>query len=332
MCGRYSITTPVEALRQTFLFEGTLNLQPRYNVAPTQDPTASRMTIVTRGDDATLEQIIKQLNKLPESLEVTDFRANEFVDRVKAEVFEDRVYVFTPEGQVIDLPAGATPIDFAYAIHTEVGNRCRGAKVNGRIVPLTYQLQNGEQVEVLTVKKGGPSRDWLSPHLGYIKTPRARSRIQRWFRQENYEQNVQLGRQILEKELHRMALHGVNFEKLARKLNLNKADDMFRLLAEGKAVNRPRARVRAERLLLHVMPAGSAELGYVGLQAYTTAPSGARRSMKAVIASRVSKVCVHRIWLRSSRAMAASSPLASMFTLSASFERRSPRGELVSMS
>ena len=183
--------------------------------------------------DANLDHKIAWLRQLLEwKDEVSD--ANEFVDRVKAEVFEERVYVFTPNGQVVDLPMGATPIDFAYAIHTEVGHRCRGAKVNGRIVPLTYALQNGEQVEVLTVKKGGPSRDWLSPHLGYIKTPRARSRIQRWFRQENYEQNVTLGRQILEKELHRMALGDVNFEKLARKLKFNKAEDMFRLLAEGE--------------------------------------------------------------------------------------------------
>lgn len=183
--------------------------------------------------DSNLDQKVAWLRQLLEwKDEVSD--AGEFVDRVKAEVFEERVYVFTPNGRVIDLPQGATPIDFAYAIHTEVGNRCRGAKVNGRIVPLTYALQNGEQVEVLTVRKGGPSRDWLSPHLGYIKSPRARSRIQHWFRQENYEQNVALGRQILEKELHRMALKDVNFEKLARKLKFNKADDMFRLLAEGE--------------------------------------------------------------------------------------------------
>ena len=183
--------------------------------------------------DGGLDQKIAWLRQLLEwKDEVSD--ASEFVDRVKAEVFEERVYVFTPRGQVIDLPLGATPIDFAYAIHTEVGHRCRGAKVNGRIVPLTYALKNGEQVEVLTVKKGGPSRDWLSPHLGYIKTPRARSRILYWFRQENYEENVSLGRQLLEKELHRMALSDVNYEKLARSLKFNKADDMFRMLAEGE--------------------------------------------------------------------------------------------------
>ena len=115
--------------------------------------------------DASLDQKIAWLRQLLEwKDEVSD--ASEFVDRVKAEVFEERVYVFTPGGQVIDLPQGATPIDFAYAIHTEVGHRCRGAKVNGRIVPLTYALKNGEQVEVLTVKKGGPSRDWSQPASG----------------------------------------------------------------------------------------------------------------------------------------------------------------------
>ena len=164
--------------------------------------------------------------------EVAD--ASDFVDRFKAEVFEDRVYVFTPQGSIIDLPKGATPIDFAYAIHTEVGHRCRGAKVNGRIVPLTYPLHTGEQVEVLTVKKGGPSRDWLSPHLGYTKTPRARSRIQRWFRQEHYEEHATAGRQILDKELHRMGLGEVNLEKLARKLRYNKQSDMYAAIADGE--------------------------------------------------------------------------------------------------
>jgi GTP pyrophosphokinase len=164
--------------------------------------------------------------------EVAD--ANEFVDRVKSEVFEDRVYVFTPTGHVVDLPKGATPIDFAYAIHTEVGHHCRGAKINGRIVPLTYGLKTGEQVEILTVKTGGPSRDWMNMQLGYVTTPRALSRIKRWFRQENYEDNVASGRQILERELNRLALSDVNHEKLARALNHAKVEDMFALLAEGE--------------------------------------------------------------------------------------------------
>ncbi len=163
--------------------------------------------------------------------EVAD--ASDFIDRFKAEVFEDRVYVFTPQGSIIDLPKGSTPIDFAYAIHTEVGHRCRGAKVNGRIVPLTYALKTGEQVEVLTVKKGGPSRDWLSPHLGYIKTPRARSRIQRWFRLQRFDEHAAAGRQILDKELQRMGLAEVNHDKLARRLRYRKPNDMYAAIAEG---------------------------------------------------------------------------------------------------
>ena len=105
-----------------------------------------------------------------------------FMDRFEAEVLHDRVYVMTPRGQVIDLPTGATAVDFAYHIHTDVGHRCRGAKVDGSIVPLTYALQSGQQVEVLTTRQGGPSRDWLNPNLGYIKTTRARGRIRHWFK------------------------------------------------------------------------------------------------------------------------------------------------------
>lgn len=153
--------------------------------------------------------------------------AKEFVDQVKAEVFQERVHVLTPQGDVIDLPAGATPVDFAYYIHTEVGHRCRGAKVNGRIVPLNYQLKNGDQVEVLTAKRGGPSRDWVNPHLGYIKTSRARSKVRHWFKYQNYEENVTQGRMTLERELRRLGLTEINFEKLARELHFNKVDDFL---------------------------------------------------------------------------------------------------------
>ncbi|RME74072.1 MAG: GTP diphosphokinase [Chloroflexi bacterium] len=163
--------------------------------------------------------------------EVAD--ATEFLDQVKAEFFQDRVHVLTPQGDAIDLPAGATPIDFAYYIHTEVGHRCRGAKVNGKIVPLNYQLKNGEQVEILTAKRGGPSRDWLNPNLGYIKTSRARAKIRHWFRHQNYEKNVSEGRTILEKELHRLGLSEVNYEKLAQNFNFSKVDDFLAAIGRG---------------------------------------------------------------------------------------------------
>ncbi|MFQ5546279.1 MAG: RelA/SpoT family protein, partial [Acidiferrobacterales bacterium] len=159
--------------------------------------------------------------------------ASEFVDQFKSDMFADRIYVFTPKGNIIDLPQGATPLDFAYHVHTEVGHRCRGAKVNGRMVPLTYQLKTGEQVAVLTVKKGGPSRDWLNPHLGYLKTSRARSKVQQWFRQQNYEESVIAGRSSLDRELHRLGLADINHEKLSQKLGFGKIDDFFVSIGRG---------------------------------------------------------------------------------------------------
>ncbi|MBE9516232.1 MAG: bifunctional (p)ppGpp synthetase/guanosine-3',5'-bis(diphosphate) 3'-pyrophosphohydrolase, partial [Proteobacteria bacterium] len=159
--------------------------------------------------------------------------AGEFVDQFKSEVFSDRVYVFTPTGNIIDLPQGATPLDFAYRIHTEVGNRCRGARVDGHIVQLTYHLKTGEQVEVLSVKKGGPSRDWLNPHLGYLQTSRARSKVQAWFRHQDYEKNVDSGRTSLERELRRLSIVGISHEQLAHKMNFDKADELYAAIGRG---------------------------------------------------------------------------------------------------
>jgi GTP pyrophosphokinase len=132
--------------------------------------------------------------------------AQEFVDSMKTDVFKDRVYIFTPHGDIIDLPAGSTPIDFAYHVHTTVGDRCRGAKVNNKLVPLDYTLKTGEQVEILTAKQGGPSRDWLNPNLGLVRTQRARSKIKAWFKKQNREQNVTQGKEMLEHEIQRLGL------------------------------------------------------------------------------------------------------------------------------
>lgn len=182
--------------------------------------------------DASFDQKIAWLRQLMEwKDDVAD--ATEFINQVKAEVFEDRVHVLTPKGDVIDLPAGATPIDFAYYIHTEVGHRCRGAKINGRIVPLNYQLRNGDQIEILTAKRGGPSRDWLNSHLGYLKTSRARSKVRHWFKYQNYEENVSQGRVILDRELHRLGIPEVNYEQLAHRLNFDKVDDFLAALGRS---------------------------------------------------------------------------------------------------
>ena len=159
--------------------------------------------------------------------------AADFVDQFKSEVFSERVYVFTPKGNIVDLPAGATPLDFAYDIHTDVGHRCRGAKVNGQMVPLTYPLKTGDRVEVLTVKQGGPSRDWLSPHLGYLHTSKARTRVSHWFRDQNYDTSVAEGRAALEREFHRLGISDINYEKLAQRFGYHRVDDFLAATGRG---------------------------------------------------------------------------------------------------
>ena len=159
--------------------------------------------------------------------------ASDIISEFKTEVVDERIYLFTPQGQVIDLPSGATPLDFAYAVHTEVGHRCRGARVNGRIVSLNYKLETGQQVEVLTVKKGGPSRDWLSQDSGYVVTNRARARIQRWLKEQDRDTNIAQGRQILERELHRLGINEVNYEKLAQANRYKRVDDMLAAIGFG---------------------------------------------------------------------------------------------------
>ncbi|HKU13236.1 MAG TPA: HD domain-containing protein, partial [Steroidobacteraceae bacterium] len=133
----------------------------------------------------------------------------DFLERVRSEVFEDRVYALSPRGEVIELQRGSTPLDFAYHVHTDLGHRCRGAKVNGRMVALNTVLSNGDQVEIVTGKQLNPSRDWLVPSLGYLASPRNRNKVRAWFRKLDEEQNRQQGKQILERELQRLAIHSV---------------------------------------------------------------------------------------------------------------------------
>jgi len=182
--------------------------------------------------DKSYEQRINWLRNMMEwRSDVND--ATEFVESMRTDVFQDRVYVFTPRGDIIDLPAGSTPIDFAYHVHTDIGHRCRGAKVNGKLVPLYHELKTGDQVEILTAKRGGPSRDWLNSNLGLVKTQRAKSKIRQWFKEENYQQNLSQGRLLLERELQRLGISEVNFEKMARDLGLKTPDEMFVNLGTG---------------------------------------------------------------------------------------------------
>jgi guanosine-3',5'-bis(diphosphate) 3'-pyrophosphohydrolase len=159
--------------------------------------------------------------------------AREFVDSMKTDVFEDRVYVFTPKGDIIDLPAGSTPIDFAYHVHTDVGHRCRGAKVNARLVPLDYALKTGDKLEVLTAKRGGPSRDWLNPNLGLVKTQRARSKIRRWFKRQAREKNISQGKGILDKELRRLGLSDVSLDRLAKEFDFRSVEELYENIGTG---------------------------------------------------------------------------------------------------
>ena len=158
---------------------------------------------------------------------------DEFLERLKDVLHYDTIHVFTPKGTIIDLPRGATALDFAYHIHSDVGNRCRGAKVNGRIIPLGQPLENGQQVEVLTAKNGRPSRDWLNPALGYLHTARARSKARQWFKQENFSTNVEAGSNILHRELKRLAVTDISAETIAERFNFQQADDFFAALGRG---------------------------------------------------------------------------------------------------
>ena len=158
----------------------------------------------------------------------------DFLENLKAGFEARQVYVLTPQGKVLELPLGATPVDFAYAIHSSVGHRCRGARVNGRIAPLTQPLESGQTVEIMTVKEGGPSRDWLSSHLGYITTSRARNRVRHWFKQQDYEQHLSIGRAGLEREITRLGVSRPDLEQAARRFNLKKPNDLLAAIGRGE--------------------------------------------------------------------------------------------------
>jgi GTP pyrophosphokinase len=148
----------------------------------------------------------------------------------KSEFLGERIYVFTPKGDIIDLPSGSTPIDFAYAIHTEVGHRCRGARVNGKMVSLDYRLESGQQIDIITANKGGPNRDWMNENLGYSASARTRSKIRSWFRQQEKEKNIAQGREVVNRELRRLGVADVyTIEDIAAAL---KFKDLEQFLAK----------------------------------------------------------------------------------------------------
>lgn len=216
--------------------------------------------------DAGFEEKIAWLRQIMEWKEdVHD--AGELMEQFKTGLFQDTVYILTPQGKVVALPKGATPIDFAYHVHTDLGDRCRGAKVDGNIVPLTYPLQNGQRVEIITVKQGGPSRDWLNSNLGYVRTSRAKAKIRHWFKHQHYEENVTQGREALEKETHRLGLPLPNLETLAQKNRFAKPEDLLAAIGRGDITARQVAAAAQEEAGLKEkeeewqMPAPRAGLG-----------------------------------------------------------------------
>jgi GTP pyrophosphokinase len=185
------------------------------------------------GRDAAYDRKIQWLREL--LAPAADGEADrDFLDRVRADLFEDRVYVLTPKGDIVDLPSGATPLDYAYQVHTELGHRCRGARVNGRMVTLDYKLSNGEVVDILAGKQSQPSRDWLIEQQGYLASPRSRAKVRAWFKRQDEGRNRQEGRELFEREIARLGLqNAIAMPELLAELGLPAADALYLALGAG---------------------------------------------------------------------------------------------------
>lgn len=181
------------------------------------------------GTPAAFDQKIRFLRQL---LEPAD-GGTDLLDQIRDDFFEDHVYAVSPKGDVVELPANATPLDFAYHVHTQVGHRCRGAKINGRIVPLTQQVKNGDQIEIITGSQSQPSRDWLSPKLGYLAGARARAKVRSWFRHQDRDQHLRQGRDVLDRELSRLNIKDVATDVIARQLKHKDTDALCVALGAG---------------------------------------------------------------------------------------------------
>ncbi len=185
-----------------------------------------------RGDQA-YERKINELRSLLAPAEGTDGN-RDFLDRVRVDLFQDRIYVISPKGEIVDVPVGGTPLDFAYQVHTDLGHRTRGAKVNGRMVALDYRLKNSETVEIITAKTSQPSRDWLSAQSGFLASPRHRNKVRAWFRKQNEAQNKVEGRAMLERELQRLGVKSPPMVELLRELELDSAESLHEALGLGE--------------------------------------------------------------------------------------------------
>ncbi len=242
------------------------------------------------------------------SQEVDD--SNEMLDGLRSDPFRDKVYALTPKGDVVELPLGATPIDFAYQVHTQIGHRCRGAKVNGKLVTLDYTLQTGDQVEVLTTSKGGPSRDWLNSSLGMVKSSRSRTKIKQWFKQQDRQYNLEHGKAALEREFKRLNLTSVDLDVLLESFNVRSIEDLyvgigFGDITMGRVINKVSELQKsgAEEALLiptgFTKPAPGSSVMVNGLKGLATTPARCCNPMPGdeIIGyvSRGRGVTIHRI-------------------------------------
>jgi len=213
--------------------------------------------------------------------EVSD--ANELAEQFRTGLFEDMVYVLTPQGRVVDLPKGSTPVDFAYHVHTELGHRCRGSRVDGVMVPLNTPLANGQQVEVISAKQGGPSRDWLNPQLGFLKSQGARSKVRQWFNRLNLESDMAQGRIVLEKELQRRGQSKTNLDQLAADMGFERLGDLLSGLGRGevgpKAIDdalkpeEPEAAAEEDAIITRRPTRGGGGVLVVGVDKLLTSPA-----------------------------------------------------------
>ena len=183
--------------------------------------------------DQAYERKINQLRSLLAPAEGSD-TSRDFLDRMRVDLFQDRVYVVSPKGEIVDVPVGGTPLDFAYQVHTDLGHRTRGAKVNGRMVPLDYRLKNSETVEIITAKTAQPSRDWLSPQSGFLASPRHRNKVRAWFRKQNETQNKAEGRALFDREIHRLGVNSPPIPELLSELKLPSTETLHEALGLGE--------------------------------------------------------------------------------------------------
>ncbi len=233
--------------------------ESEYGVAAHWRYKENRTTHVNEAFDRRLELLRRTLEEILETGAEQD--ATRFVQGMMDQLGPDRIYAFTPKGDIIDLPEGATPVDFAYYVHTEVGHRCRGAKINGRLVSLDYKLKNGDRVEIQTAKQGGPSLDWLNPDLGYVKTARARNKIKQWFRKRERENAVTAGKDVLDRELRKLGKSTVPRDEIATQLGFGKAEELLLAIGRGEITG---AQISRHLLQLEHAPESDDELKPTG--------------------------------------------------------------------